>query len=121
MAGACLGFLWWNCAPAIVFMGDTGSLCLGGLLGYIAVVIRQEFALLLMCGVFLLEIASVVLQVGWFKYTVRRHGEGRRIFRCAPFHRHLHMGGWAEQKIVARLWIVSAVLVALALASVKLR
>lgn len=121
MAGACLGFLWWNCAPAIVFMGDTGSLCLGGLLGYIAVVVRQEFAVLLMSGVFLLEIASVVLQVGWFKYTARRYGEGRRIFRCAPFHWHLHMGGWAEQKIVARLWIVSAVIVALALASIKLR
>jgi len=121
MAGACLGFLWWNSAPAIVFMGDTGSLCLGGLLGYIAVVIRQEAVILIMAGVFLLEIGSVALQVGYFKYSARRYGQGRRIFRCAPFHWHLHMSGWAEQKIVARLWIVTVVLCALALATIKLR
>lgn len=116
MAGACLGFLWWNCAPASVFMGDTGSLCLGGLLGYIAVVVRQEALLLLMSGVFLLEIASVVLQVGYFKAT-----KGKRIFRCAPYHHHLHMGGWTESKIVARLWIMTVVLVALAIATIKIR
>lgn len=121
MAGACLGFLWWNCAPAIVFMGDTGSLCLGGLLGYIAVVIRQEAVVLVMSGVFLLEIASVVVQVGCFKATARMYGQGRRVLRCAPFHWHLHMGGWTEQKIVARLWIISAVLAAIALASIKVR
>jgi phospho-N-acetylmuramoyl-pentapeptide-transferase len=116
MCGACLGFLWWNAWPAIVFMGDTGSLCLGGLIGYLAIVIRQEVLVLLMCGVFLLEIGSVVLQVGYFKAT-----RGQRIFRCAPYHWHLHMGGWAEQKIVARLWIVTVILVALALASIKVR
>jgi len=121
MGGACLGFLWWNASPASVFMGDTGSLCLGGLLGYIAVVIRQEVLLLLMSGVFLLEIGSVVAQVGWFKYTARRDGQGRRIFRCAPYHWHLHMSGWTEQKIVARLWIITAVLIVFALASLKLR
>ncbi len=121
MAGACLGFLWWNCAPASVFMGDTGSLCLGGLIGYIAVVIRQEFVVLVMSGVLLLEIGSVILQVGWYKTSARLYGEGRRIFRCAPFHWHLHMGGWSEQKIVARLWIVSIVLLGLALATIKLR
>ncbi|MEC9374138.1 MAG: phospho-N-acetylmuramoyl-pentapeptide-transferase [Planctomycetota bacterium] len=121
MAGATLGFLWWNCAPAAVFMGDTGSLCLGGLLGYIAVIIRQEIVLLLMAGVFLLEIGSVVLQVGFFKFTARFEGQGRRIFRCAPFHWHLHMSGWTEQKIVVRLWIIAVVLCAVALASLKLR
>jgi len=116
MCGACLGFLWWNASPAIVFMGDTGSLCLGGLIGYIAIVIRQEALVLLMSGVFLIEIGSVVAQVAYFKAT-----KGKRIFRCAPYHWHLHMGGWAEQKIVARLWIVSVILVALALASIKVR
>jgi len=116
MCGACLGFLWWNSPPAIVFMGDTGSLCLGGLIGYMALVIRQEALVLLMCGVFLLEIGSVVIQVGYFKAT-----KGKRVFRCAPYHWHLHMGGWAEQKIVARLWIVTVILVALALASIKVR
>ncbi len=116
MCGACLGFLWWNASPAIVFMGDTGSLCLGGLIGYIAIVIRQEALVLLMSGVFLIEIGSVIAQVAYFKAT-----KGKRIFRCAPYHWHLHMGGWAEQKIVARLWIVSVILVALALASIKVR
>ena len=116
MAGACLGFLWWNCSPAAVFMGDTGSLPLGGLLGYIGVVIRQEALLLLMCAVFLIEIGSVVAQVAYFKAT-----GGKRIFRCAPYHHHLHMGGWSESKVVARLWIVAVVLVTLALATIKVR
>ncbi len=116
LAGACMGFLWWNCSPATVFMGDTGSLCLGATLGYMAVVIRQEFVFLVMCGVFLAEIGSVVLQVGYYKYT-----KGKRIFRCAPYHWHLHMGGWTEQKIVARLWIVTVVLVGIGLATLKLR
>ena len=121
MLGACLGFLWWNCSPAQVFMGDTGSLCLGGLIGYIAIIIRQEIVVLVMCGVFLLEIGSVVLQVGYFKWTRRRTGAGVRIFRVAPYHHHLHMGGWTEQQVVARLWIVSILFVILALASIKVR
>ncbi len=116
IAGACLGFLWWNASPASVFMGDTGALCLGGLLGYIAIAIRQEAVIILMSGVFILEIASVALQVGYFRAT-----KGKRIFRCAPYHHHLHMGGWTEQKVVVRLWIITAVLVALALASLKVR
>lgn len=116
MAGACLGFLWWNCSPAQVFMGDTGSLCLGGLIGYIAVVVRQEIVVLLMCGVCLLEIASVVVQVGYFKAT-----KGRRIFKCAPYHHHLHLTGWTEQQVVTRFWIVSVLLVVVALASLKVR
>ncbi|MCL4222005.1 MAG: phospho-N-acetylmuramoyl-pentapeptide-transferase [Phycisphaerales bacterium] len=116
MAGACLGFLWWNCAPAMVFMGDTGSLALGGLIGYLAVVLRQEVVALILCGVFLVEIGSVVLQVGYFKLT-----GGKRIFRCAPFHHHLHLGGWAEQQVVVRLWIISILLAVIGLASIKVR
>jgi len=116
MAGATLGFLWFNCSPAQVFMGDTGSLCLGGLIGYIAVIIRQEAVMLLMSVVFLSEILSVVMQVGYFKAS-----GGKRIFRCAPFHHHLHLGGWTEQQVVVRAWIVSVLLVVLALASVKVR
>lgn len=121
MAGACIGFLWWNCKPAQVFMGDTGSLALGGLIGYIAVMIRQEFVVLLMCGVFLFEILSVVMQVGWFKYTRIKTGAGKRIFRIAPYHHHLHQGGWAENQVVMRLWIAGILLGVLALATLKLR
>ena len=116
MLGACLGFLWFNASPAAVFMGDTGSLCLGGLIGYLAVVLRQEFVVILMCAVFIIEIASVTLQVGYFKWT-----KGKRIFRCAPYHWHLHMGGWPETKIVARAWITTVICVAAALGSMKLR
>lgn len=116
MAGACLGFLWFNCSPAQVFMGDTGSLCLGGLIGYIAIVVRQEVVVLVMSGVFLIEIASVVIQVAYFKST-----GGKRVFRCAPYHHHLHLGGWTEQQIVARLWIIAVLLLVVGLASIKLR
>ncbi|MFI4917293.1 MAG: phospho-N-acetylmuramoyl-pentapeptide-transferase [Phycisphaerales bacterium JB060] len=120
LLGASLGFLWWNGYPAQVFMGDTGSLAIGGLFGYVALVTRQEAVVLLMCGVFLLEIASVVLQVGYFKWT-KRSGPGKRIFLCAPFHHHLHLSGLAEPKVVVRLWIVGVLLLVLALASIKLR
>lgn len=121
MAGACLGFLWWNCKPAQVFMGDTGSLALGGMIAYIAVMIRQEIVVFLMCGVFVLEIGSVILQVGWFKYTRLKTGTGRRIFRIAPYHHHLHHGGWAENQVVSRLWIVGILLSVIALATLKIR
>ncbi len=121
MAGACLGFLWWNCSPASVFMGDTGSLALGGVIAYLAVVVRQEILVLLMCGVFLIEIGSVVLQVGWFKYTRIRFGQGRRLFRVAPIHHHFHLLGWPEQQVVSRFWIASATMVIIALALIKLR
>ncbi|MFG0245180.1 MAG: phospho-N-acetylmuramoyl-pentapeptide-transferase [Phycisphaerales bacterium JB052] len=121
MAGACLGFLWWNCKPAQVFMGDTGSLALGGCIGYIAVMTRQEFVVLLMCGVFLMEIGSVVIQVGWFKYTRIKTGTGRRIFRIAPYHHHLHQGGWAENQVVVRLWLIAILFSVVALATLKLR
>ena len=116
MAGACLGFLWFNCKPAKVFMGDTGSLPLGGLLGFIALAIRQEFLLILVGAVFFLEIASVMMQVGWFKWT-----GGRRIFRCAPIHHHFHLGGWSEQQVVTRFWVITVVMTMLAFASIKLR
>ncbi|MAY73217.1 MAG: phospho-N-acetylmuramoyl-pentapeptide-transferase [Phycisphaerae bacterium] len=116
MAGACLGFLWWNCAPAHVFMGDTGSLPLGGLIAYIAIAIRQELVMVLMCGVFLVEIASVVMQVGYFKAT-----GGKRIFKCAPYHHHLHLSDWTESQVVSRLWIVSILLTVLAIVTLKIR
>ena len=116
MGGACLGFLWWNCAPARVFMGDTGSLPLGGLIAYIAVAMRQEVVMLIMCGVFLAEIGSVMLQVGYFKMT-----GGRRIFRCAPYHHHLHLMGWTESQVVQRLWIVAILLTVLGIVTLKIR
>ncbi|NJL31647.1 MAG: phospho-N-acetylmuramoyl-pentapeptide-transferase [Phycisphaerales bacterium] len=116
MVGACLGFLWFNCHPAQVFMGDTGSLALGGLIGYIAVVIRQEFLLLIIGGVFVAEALSVMIQISYFKAT-----GGKRFFRCAPIHHHFHMGGWTENKVVVRFWITTMVLAALALATIKLR
>ena len=116
MAGACLGFLWYNCSPAAVFMGDTGSLALGGLMAYIAVVIRQEFLLLLVGAIFFIEMGSVILQVGYFKAT-----KGRRIFRCAPIHHHFHLGGWTEQQVVVRFWLITAILAAVGLATIKLR
>jgi phospho-N-acetylmuramoyl-pentapeptide-transferase len=121
ITGACLGFLWYNCYPAQVFMGDTGSLALGGLIGYIAVVIRQELILLLVGGVFAFEALSVILQVSYYKYSRRRWGEGRRIFRMSPIHYHFQKLGWPEPKIVVRFWLVTAILAAMALATVKLR
>jgi phospho-N-acetylmuramoyl-pentapeptide-transferase len=102
-------------------MGDTGSLALGGLLGYVAVVIRQEALLLLMCGVFLMEIASVVLQVGYFKYTKRKTGKGERLFKVAPIHHHFQVVGWTEQTVVTRFWIIASLLVVAAMVLVKAR
>ena len=116
MLGACLGFLWFNCYPAQVFMGDTGSLPLGGLMGYLAVVIRQEFLLVLIGGIFVIEAISVMLQVGWFRFS-----GGRRIFRCAPIHHHFHLSGWTEQQVVVRFWLLTALFAAVALATLKLR
>jgi len=121
MVGASLGFLWFNCAPAAVFMGDTGSLALGGLLGYISVVIRQELLLILCGGIFVAEAASVIMQVGWFKFTRKRFGEGRRIFLMAPIHYHFQRKGWAETQVVVRFWLIGAMLAMLALATIKLR
>jgi len=120
--GSCLGFLWFNAHPAQVFMGDAGSLPLGGLIGYIAVVTRQELILLIAGGVFVMEALSVILQVGWFKMTKPPGGvQGQRIFRCAPLHHHFHLGGWAESKVVVRFWLLALIFAALALATLKLR
>ncbi len=121
MAGACLGFLWFNCHPAQVFMGDTGSLAMGGLIGYIAIVIRHELLLVFVGGIFVAEAVSVIVQKGWFKYTRIRFGTGRRVFRMAPLHHHYQKLGWSETQIVVRFWLVGFMLAAMALATVKLR
>ncbi|HUS92740.1 MAG TPA: phospho-N-acetylmuramoyl-pentapeptide-transferase [Phycisphaerae bacterium] len=120
--GSCLGFLWYNAHPAQVFMGDTGSLPLGGILGYIAVVTRQEVVLLIAGGVFVMEAGSVLLQVGCFKLTKPKGGlQGKRLFLCAPLHHHFHLGGWAEPKVVVRFWLLGIIFAALALSTLKLR
>jgi len=121
IAGAGLAFLWFNTYPAQVFMGDVGALALGGALGTIAVVVRQEIVLFIMGGVFVAETVSVMLQVVWFKYTKRRYGEGRRIFRMAPLHHHFEVSGWKETQVVVRFWIITMMLVLIGLASLKLR
>ncbi len=116
MTGACLGFLWYNASPAQVFMGDTGSLPLGGLIGYVAIVTRQELMLLIVGGIFVIEALSVILQVGYFKAT-----GGKRIFLVAPIHHHFHLKGWAETQVVTRFWLLSILFAVLALATTKLR
>ncbi|MFK7961081.1 MAG: phospho-N-acetylmuramoyl-pentapeptide-transferase [Phycisphaerales bacterium] len=116
MAGACLGFLWFNCHPAQVIMGDTGSLPLGGLLAFVAVAIRQELLLVIIGGVFFMEMASVIMQVGYFKWT-----RGERIFRMSPIHHHFHLGGWSETQVVTRFWVLGVAFVMVALVSLKLR
>lgn len=121
MGGACLGFLWFNCNPASVFMGDTGSLALGGLIGYIAIVIRQELMLVIVGGIFVAEALSVMIQVGYFKYTKRKYGEGRRVFLMSPLHHHFQRKGWTETQVVTRFWLIGAMLAAMSLATVKLR
>ena len=121
IVGACLGFMWYNANPAQVFMGDTGSLTLGGLLGYVAVVTRQEVVLFIAGGVFVMEAMSVILQVTYFKATKHKSGQGKRLFRCAPLHHHFHMGGLAETKVVARFWILGIIFAMLAMATLKLK
>jgi phospho-N-acetylmuramoyl-pentapeptide-transferase len=116
MGGASLGFLWYNAHPAEVFMGDTGSLALGGALGTVAIMIKQELLLVIAGGLFVLEAVSVILQVGSFKLR-----GGKRIFRMAPFHHHMELGGLKETKVVIRLWITAIVCCVLALSSLKLR
>ncbi|MGH8263895.1 MAG: phospho-N-acetylmuramoyl-pentapeptide-transferase, partial [Steroidobacteraceae bacterium] len=115
LGGAGLGFLWFNSYPAQVFMGDIGALALGAALGLVAVVVRQEIVALVMGGIFVVETASVILQVASFKLT------GRRIFRMAPIHHHFELKGWAEPKVIVRFWIISLILVLAGLATLKLR
>ena len=121
MAGAGLAFLWFNTHPAQVFMGDVGALALGGALGTIAVIVRQEILLAIMGGIFVVEALSVMLQVSYFKYTKKRFGEGRRLFQMAPLHHHFEKAGMGETKIVVRFWIGSVVLAVVAVASLKVR
>jgi len=121
LAGAGLAFLWFNAYPAQVFMGDVGALALGGMLGTMAIVVRQEIVLFIMGGVFVVETLSVMLQVTYFKYTKYRFGQGRRILLMAPLHHHFEVGGWKETQVVVRFWIISMMLVLVGLASLKIR
>ena len=121
MAGALVGFLWYNSFPAQIFMGDTGSLSIGGVLAVFALCIRKELLLPLLCGVFLVESCSVMLQVGYFKYTKRKYGEGRRIFLMSPLHHHYQKKNIFETKIVIRFWIISLLLAAITLVTLKIR
>ncbi|MRD56539.1 phospho-N-acetylmuramoyl-pentapeptide-transferase [Betaproteobacteria bacterium LSUCC0115] len=121
LVGAGLAFLWFNAYPATVFMGDVGALALGGALGAVAIVVRQEIVLFIMGGVFVAETLSVMLQVAYFKYTKRRFGEGRRILRMAPLHHHFEESGWKETQVVVRFWIITMMLVLAGLATLKIR
>lgn len=121
MIGACIGFLWFNIYPAQVFMGDTGSLALGGIIASVAVMVRKELLIPIFCGVFLVENLSVIVQVSYFKYTKKRFGEGRRVFLMSPIHHHFQKLGYHESKIAVRFWIVTVMLVVLAIMSLKIR
>ena len=119
--GATIGFLWYNSYPAQVFMGDTGSLALGGIIAVFAVIIRKELLIPILCGVYLVESLSVILQVGWFKRTRRKYGEGRRLFLMAPIHHHYQKKGFPEPKIVTRFWIVGIMLAVISIVTLKMR
>lgn len=119
--GALIGFLWYNTFPAQVFMGDTGSLTIGGIIAVIAIAVRKEWLIPVLCGIFLVENLSVVMQVSWFKYTKKKYGEGRRIFKMAPLHHHYQKSGYHESKIVTRFWIVGILLAIVSIVTLKLR
>jgi len=119
--GALIGFLWYNTYPAQVFMGDTGSLTIGGIIAVIAIAVRKELLIPILCGIFLMENLSVVLQVSWFKYTKKKFGEGRRIFRMSPLHHHYQIKGFHESKIVTRFWIVGIFLAIITIVTLKIR
>ncbi len=119
--GACVGFLWYNAYPAQVFMGDTGSLALGGIIASLAIIIRKELLIPIICGVFLVENLSVILQVSYFKYTRKKYGEGRRIFKMSPLHHHYQKLGYHESKIATRFWIITVLLVIFSIMSLKIR
>lgn len=121
MIGACIGFLWYNSYPAQAFMGDTGSLTLGGIIAALAIIVHKELLIPIFCGVFLVENVSVMLQVGYFKYTKKKYGTGRRIFLMSPLHHHYQKKGYHEAKIVTRFWIVTVLLVVLSIVTLKLR
>lgn len=121
LVGACIGFLWYNSFPAQVFMGDTGSLTLGGIIAALAIILRKEILIPILCGIFLVESVSVILQVFYFKYTKKRYGEGRRIFKMAPLHHHYQKKGMHEVKIVNRFWIIGILLAVIAVITLKVR
>ena len=121
MIGGCVGFLWYNSYPAQVFMGDTGSLTLGGIIAALAIIVHKELLIPIFCGVFLVENLSVMVQVGYFKYTKRKYGEGRRIFLMSPLHHHYQKKGYHEAKIVTRFWIVTLMCVIFSIVTLKLR
>jgi phospho-N-acetylmuramoyl-pentapeptide-transferase len=119
--GACIAFLWYNAFPAQVFMGDTGSLALGGIIATFAIAIRKELLIPVLCGIFLIENLSVVIQVGWFRYTKKKYGEGRRVFLMAPLHHHYQKQNMPESKITARFWIVGILLAVITIVTLKVR
>ncbi len=121
LAGGCLGFLWFNTHPAEVFMGDTGSLALGGVIGVMAILLKAEFLLVIVGGVFVVEVLSVFLQVGYFKYTRRKYGSGKRLLKMAPIHHHFEQLGWSESKIVVRFWIMGILCAMVAFSALKIR
>ena len=121
LVGACIGFLWYNAHPAQVFMGDTGSLSIGGILAVLAFIVRKELLIPVLCGIFLVELLSVIIQVSWFKYTKKKFGEGRRVFLMSPLHHHYQKKGIHETKIVARFWTIGILLAILSLVTLKLR
>lgn len=121
LVGGCIGFLWYNTYPAQVFMGDTGSLALGGALGAVAIMVKKELLLPILCGVFFMETLSVIIQTSYFKYTKKKYGEGKRVFKMAPIHHHFEKSGWPEPKIVVRFWILSILLSILTLITLKIR
>jgi phospho-N-acetylmuramoyl-pentapeptide-transferase len=121
LIGACVGFLWYNAYPAQVFMGDTGSLTLGGIIAALAIIVRKELLIPIFCGVFLVEVLSVSLQVSYFKYTKRKYGEGKRIFLMSPLHHHYQKLGYHESKIVTRFWIVTILCIVFAIVTLKIR
>ena len=117
--GATVGFLWYNTYPAEIFMGDTGSLALGSALGTVAILIKKELLLVIIGGVFLLEVLSVIVQTTYFKYTRKKYGAGKRIFKMAPIHHHFELMGWYESKVVVRFWIIGILLALLTLTTFK--
>lgn len=121
LVGACIGFYWWNCYPAQVFMGDTGSLTLGGIIAVCCIIIRKEFLIPILCGVFLIQAVSVIIQVTYFRYTKKKYGEGRRVFLMSPLHHHYQKKGMHESKIVQRFIVISILLVVLTIVTLKLR
>ena len=121
LLGGLIGFLWYNTYPAQIFMGDTGSLTVGGIIAVIAILVRKELILPILCGVFLIETLSVIVQVSFFKYTKKKFGIGRRIFLMTPIHHHFQKKGYSESKIVARFWIISIMLAILSLITLKIR